>query len=151
MQRFYDWGYVDNRPNLTDPGLKIDWAVDSEGRTVKLDYIDFVKVYSAVNQACGWLGETSTEIIGAEDLHPQASGVQSVSRDMHNLTLLRSAAGTLAVRNAAQATMARVYALSGAQVATLSLPEGDSSHNLSGLAPGAYVLRTATEAIKFVR
>lgn len=151
VQRFYDWGYVDNRPNLTDPGLKIDWAVDSEGRTVKLDYIDFVKVYSAVNQACGWLGETSTEIIGAEDLHPQASGVQSVSRDMHNLTLLRSAAGALAVRNAAQATMARVYALSGAQVATLSLPEGDSSHNLSGLAPGAYVLRTATEAIKFVR
>lgn len=151
VQRFYAWGYVDNRPNLTDPGLKIDWAVDSEGRAVKLDYIDFVKVYSAVNQACGWLGETSTEIIGAEDLHPKASGVQSVSRDLHNLTLLRSAAGTLAVRNAAQATQARIYALSGAQVATLSLPEGDSSHDLSSLAPGVYVLRTATEAVKFVR
>jgi len=74
-----------------------------------------------------------------------------VSRDLHNLTLLRSAAGTLAVRNAAQSTLARIYALSGAQVMAVSLPEGDSSHDLSSLAPGVYVLRTATEAVKFVR
>jgi hypothetical protein len=30
-----------------------------------------VKVYTALNQQAGWLGETSTEIMGAEDLHPE--------------------------------------------------------------------------------
>lgn len=66
----YPWGYVDNHPN-NDPraGFKIDWAVDSEGNAVKLPGINFVKVYTGVNQYCGWLGETSTEIIGAYDLH----------------------------------------------------------------------------------
>ncbi|CUQ14422.1 Uncharacterised protein [Segatella copri] len=38
-----------------------------------LDHIDFVRVYSAQNQMCGWLGETSTEVSGAEDLHLQKS------------------------------------------------------------------------------
>ena len=66
----YSWGYVDNPPN-NDPrvGFKIDWAVDSNGNPVDLPGINFVKVYTGVNQYCGWLGETSTEIIGAYDLH----------------------------------------------------------------------------------
>ena len=37
-----------------------------------LDHIDFVKVYTGQMAYCGWLGETSTEISGAEDLHPDA-------------------------------------------------------------------------------
>ena len=44
--------------------------MDSEGNHVDLDQIDFVKVYTAVNQYAGWLGETSTEILNAYDLHP---------------------------------------------------------------------------------
>lgn len=72
VQHFFDWGYVDNRPNDTDPGFKIDWAVDEAGKPVALDRIDFVKVYCAENQMCGWLGETSTEVNGAIDLHPDA-------------------------------------------------------------------------------
>lgn len=67
----YAWGYVDNHPN--DAGdlskFKIDWAVDSQGKPVHLDGVDFIKVYTGVNQVCGWLGETSTEICRAEDLH----------------------------------------------------------------------------------
>lgn len=78
VQSFYDWGYADNQPNATDPGFKIDWAVDADGNTVQLESIDFVKVYSAINQYCGWIGETSTEVCGAEDLHPDA---QSTSVD----------------------------------------------------------------------
>ena len=31
-----------------------------------------MKVYNAVLQQCGWLGETSTEVCGAFDLHPDA-------------------------------------------------------------------------------
>ena len=70
--KFYDWGYVDNQPNANDPGFKIDWAVDTDGNSVTLTHIDFIKVYSAVNQYCGWIGETSTEVCGGEDLHPNA-------------------------------------------------------------------------------
>lgn len=63
-------GYADDLPNDQDTGLDLDWAVDDDGNRVWLDHIDFVKVYTAVNQKCGWLGETSTEVAGAEDLHP---------------------------------------------------------------------------------
>ncbi len=85
VQHFYDWGYVDNRPDyrwdreLTDSirsncnlGFKIDWAVDADGNHVSLKKIDFIKVYTAINQKCGWLGETSTEVAGAFDVHPDA-------------------------------------------------------------------------------
>jgi len=86
-QYFFDWGYVDNRPdewygyknnpsNIAaeelNKGFKIDWAVDDEGNPVDLKQIDFVKVYNAMLQDCGWLGETSTEVAGAVDLHPDA-------------------------------------------------------------------------------
>lgn len=72
VQRFYAWGYVDNQPNTSDQGFNIEWAIDDEGNRVKLEAIDFVKVYCAVNQYCGWIGETSTEVCGGEDLHPDA-------------------------------------------------------------------------------
>lgn len=66
----YPWGYADNHPNDTEfSKFKIDWAVDKSGNPVKLNGIDFVKIYTAVNQDCGWLGEASTEIQSIEDLH----------------------------------------------------------------------------------
>ncbi|MBO4723470.1 MAG: dockerin type I repeat-containing protein [Muribaculaceae bacterium] len=86
-QYFFDWGYVDNRPddwhgyknNATNiaaeelnQGFKLDWAVDDEGNPVDLKKIDFVKVYCAMLQDCGWIGEESTEVCGAIDLHPDA-------------------------------------------------------------------------------
>ena len=151
VQRFYDWGYVDNRPNTTDPGFKIDWAVDADGKTKKLEYVDFVKVYCAVNQYCGWLGETSTEVTAAEDLHPQASGVDAISADAFDIVLLRSREGSIALRNSGNATQAVVYSLCGAAVANLDIPEGDSSFDLSYLTLGVYVLRTSRQAVKFIR
>ncbi len=67
----YDWGYADNHPNeVKDKScFNIDWAVDKNGNHVQLDGVDFIRVYTGVNQSCGWLGETSTEICRAEDLH----------------------------------------------------------------------------------
>jgi len=77
----FDWGYVDNQPNnisstddanqknLHPSEFMIDWAVDDEGNTVELPGIDFVKVYTGVNQYNGWLGEASTEVMDAWDLH----------------------------------------------------------------------------------
>lgn len=70
VQYPYAWGYADNHPNNSEQSkFDIDWAVDKEGNPVKLDGIDFVKIYTAVNQVCGWMGETSTEISTIEDLH----------------------------------------------------------------------------------
>jgi len=70
VQYPYPWGYADNQPNNTEYcQFKIDWAVDKEGKPVKLDGIDFVRIHTAVNQVCGWLGETSTELSTIEDLH----------------------------------------------------------------------------------
>ena len=65
------YGYVDNVANNDSVGcsFNIEWAVDAERRPVELDFVDFVRVYSAMTQQCGMLGETSTEVAGAEDLH----------------------------------------------------------------------------------
>lgn len=70
FQAAYAWGYADNRPN-NDNASKLDlqWAVDAQGRPANLPGIHFVKVQSAVMQNCGWVGETSTEVAGALDLH----------------------------------------------------------------------------------
>lgn len=66
----YEYGYADNAPN-TDEASNIDisWAVDKNGNYVKLPGIDFIKVYTGINQEAGWLGEVSTEVGGAYDLH----------------------------------------------------------------------------------
>ena len=81
--RFFEYGYVDNKPNSDDPGFKIDWAIDEKGNSVHLPAIHFIKVYNAINQSCGWLGETSTEVCGGEDLHPEAelSGIKDVVKE----------------------------------------------------------------------
>lgn len=91
VQYFFDWGYVDNLPNepthasagddynnehLYNPGFKLDWAVDQNGNPVYLPQIDFIKIYTAENQYCGWLGETSTEVAGGIDFHPEATVVE---------------------------------------------------------------------------
>lgn len=71
----YDWGYVDNHPNSFKDlnSFDIDWAVDSLGHPVHLPGIDFIRVYTGVNQTCGWIGETSTEVARAQDLHIKTS------------------------------------------------------------------------------
>lgn len=66
----YAYGYADNAQNSSeDSNIDIDWAVDKNGNPVKLLGIDFIKIYTATNQEAGWLGEISTEVTGAYDLH----------------------------------------------------------------------------------
>ncbi len=66
----FDFGYADNYPNgHKKSGIDIDWAIDKDGNKVHLPGIDFVRVHCGVNQENGWLGECSTEVAGAEDLH----------------------------------------------------------------------------------
>ncbi len=79
----YPFGYADNHPNTnTQAQLDIAWAVKADGQPANLPGIHFVKVYNGLNQQCGWLGETSTEICGAEDLHPDApTGIDQTSQE----------------------------------------------------------------------
>lgn len=67
----YGWGYVDNHPNEYADlnSFDIGRAVDRDGRPASLPGADFVRVFTGVNQCCGWLGETSTELSRAQDLH----------------------------------------------------------------------------------
>lgn len=64
-------GYVDNVANTDTLGCSFDisWAVDENRQPVRLASVDFIRVYTAVQQVCGWIGELSTEVAGAEDLH----------------------------------------------------------------------------------
>jgi len=66
----YEFGYADNAPNNDEASnIDISWAVDRSGKYVKLPGVDFMKIYTGVNQEAGWLGEVSTEVAGAYDLH----------------------------------------------------------------------------------
>jgi len=70
VQYAFLYGYADNAPNNDDDSaIDIDWAIDKNGNKIHLPGVDFVKVYNGLSQQAGWLGETSTEIMGATDLH----------------------------------------------------------------------------------
>ncbi|MDD4698377.1 MAG: fimbrillin family protein [Fermentimonas sp.] len=76
----FNYGYADNEINTKDEAaIDIDWAVNSKGQKVHLPGVDFIKIYTGVNQESGWLGECSTEISGVEDLH-----VLGISIDTRN-------------------------------------------------------------------
>lgn len=103
----FRYGYVDNLSNWTDKsdanswnyegcGIDISWAVDDNRQPVNLDFIDFVRVYTGLNQKCpapNWWGETSTEIQCAEDIHLDASieaiesalsGIKTIEKDVNS-------------------------------------------------------------------
>ena len=95
----YDWGYADNHPNNSpNAELDIDWAVNEDGTPAHLPGIHFVKVYTGVHQQCGWIGETSTEITGAEDINMVFDGINYANFEENETeayyTLLGSYIGT---------------------------------------------------------
>lgn len=66
----YDYGYADNALNNSNQStIDIDWAVDKQGNKVKLPGVDFIKIYSGINQEVGSIGEISTEVTGIQNLH----------------------------------------------------------------------------------
>lgn len=68
----FDWGYADNASSIDSNNgenlFDISNAIDKDGNRIELEYIDFVKVQSALQQQCGWLGELSTEIRGIKQV-----------------------------------------------------------------------------------
>lgn len=66
----FGYGYADNAVNSSDDAcIDIDWAVDASGKKADLSGVDFIKIYTGVNQENGNIGENSTEVAGIEDLH----------------------------------------------------------------------------------
>ena len=70
VQPAFGWGYADNfsaedyvEDDKTLNLFDIANAIDAEGKTAVLEYIDFVKVQTACNAKSGWLGEQSTEVV----------------------------------------------------------------------------------------
>lgn len=67
------YGYADAAPNTDNvhTTFDLDWAVDHQGNPAHIDHADFIRIQTAVLQQCGWIGETSTEVCGIENLHHQ--------------------------------------------------------------------------------
>ncbi len=118
----FDWGYADNHPN-TDArsSFNIEWAVDDEGKHVNLPAIHFVKVYTALNQTCGWLGETSTEVMGANDLH-------LLNRQIEDTTPVQAPDAPRDFANETHYTL-----LNGVRVNSLSTPGVYIEHSAKGI------------------
>lgn len=146
----YDWGYVDNQPNSSDEGFNIDWAVDTAGDPIKLTSIDFIKVYTALNQYCGWIGETSTEVCGAEDLHPDEVGVELISLDPAETITATCSNGVLTITTSIR-FIARLYSASGATIAIFETEQGTNTFDVSALPNGLYILVTPTSSHKILR
>lgn len=69
----YEYGYADNWPNDDERAkIKLDWAINANGQAANLPYVDFVRVQTGIQVDWGVSGEMSTEVCGAEDLHPNA-------------------------------------------------------------------------------
>lgn len=141
----YDYGYADNKPNNTDGAkFKIDWAVNDKGEGVSLSKIDFIKIYTAVNQQCGWLGELSTEIISIEDLHPLATSVRS----HHLVPEIHYQDGNLIITTQ-QRSMIRVYSLQGVLLKSEQIEQGKSVLPLL-LPKGIYLIKAGETSTKLI-
>jgi hypothetical protein len=146
-----EWGYVDNLPNSDDIGLDISWAVDENGNEVKLAKIDFIKIYTGLNQYCGWLGETSTEVCGGTDLHPDAVADNSgVSAAGASASAISYRDGVIGVTAAADATPVTIYATSGAVLYHAILPAGTSRIDGAILPSGVAIVATPTASLKIM-
>ena len=154
VQYSYPWGYADNAPN-TDPmsNMDIAWAIDKNGNKVNLAGIDFIKIYTGVNQYCGWLGETSTEVMGVEDLHPTANPISGLNQITENntLKLIGNPIQNTLILNSSVSQSICIYNLSGIEIKTAQLTEGINYLDCSTLSKGIYLLKSNSDIIKFIK
>lgn len=145
------WGYVDNISAAQDPGFNLEWAVDSNGNPVHLAYADFFKVHTAILQTNGSLGETSTEITGAEDLHPDADINTSLPAVTHAPVVVIGLGHSHITVRSTVATACSIISATGATVTrSLLLHPGDNFLDTTSMPHGIYILSTPLTTIKFV-
>jgi hypothetical protein len=154
VQYSYDWGYVDNAPNNDKASeFDIEWAVDKNGNHVNLSGIHFVKVYTGVNQYCGWLGETSTEIMGAEDLH-MTGNYNNIY--LHNnpktfISAYPNPTNSILFVKSQLSQELEIYNSLGVKLKSIYLNEGINELDCNSLSKGIYILKSGANNIKFVK
>ena len=155
VQYAYGWGYVDNHPNNdARSNFKIEWAVDNEGKSVSLPGVHFIKVYTGVNQYCGWLGETSTEVMGAQDLHilPDGSNTGThVIRSETIFSLLQNPVTANLTIRALEDCVVDVFNRAGVAVASYKLQTGINTISCEAWDRGVYILRSGSQTIKCIK
>jgi hypothetical protein len=151
VQYTYPFGYADNYPNSDDrANFNIEWAVDADGNPVHLSVIHFVKVYSAVNQYCGWLGETSTEIMGAEDRHLN-TGINQPHQNKNTIRLLKNPIDDMLYVELTEPQTIHIYNTLGQLVFTEPATEGINIIDCSHLPKGLYIIISNHDKIKFIK
>lgn len=137
MMKPYDYGYADNLHSKDGCSFDLDWAVDSEGKKVELSGIDFIRIYTAVNQQIdGGVGEISTEISDVQDLHPSAT---SINHEDTPYTSIYYRNGELIIENE-NSTPIYIYNLQGLLLSQWQHTGGSASTSLK-LAQGIYIVQ----------
>lgn len=145
----FAYGYADNQPIANDNAkIDISWAVKADGTPANLSSIDFIRIHTGENQVCGLLGETSTEIGGAEDLHPNATAVAENAENVQFILNPFSSEIQLSVKKACRAA---VYGLCGKCVLTADLAEGFNTISASNLHKGTYILKIGDNSFKIIK
>ena len=178
----FDYGYADNYPNFSDKDglvrnegamIDIDWAVDANGNAVKLPGVDFVRIYTGVNQTNGILGENSTEVVRVVNTHSVGTGdAESVdesieidekvlaeflaryggveSLDNSGLRLYVDQSGLVSFTLYEEA-LAQVFDLKGRCLYSELMPEGRGSVDLSSYSNGIYLVSVAGQTVKVMK
>jgi hypothetical protein len=142
IQYAYPWGYADNHPNGNIRShFDIDWAVDQQGNKVNLPGIHFVKVYTGVNQYCGFLGETSSEIMGAEDFHIQGIdiGVLGVQPNLFPDAKVFYSQGNIYMENIDD-SWCTIYNINGQIMDSFKVVNSYETHQINSIS-GVYFLK----------
>lgn len=140
-------GYADCYPNDDSrAGIDISLAVDTQGNPANLSGIDFVRVYTGQNQDLVELGETSTEVTGAVDLH-LAAGIADAAD--HTGARVFITDGELRALGLAEGTQVNIYDLSGRVVFTAKAGAPVWSAPCA-LPRGTYVVRAGARTFKTI-
>ncbi len=170
LLRMLAWGYADNEPNASAKGFNLDWAVNSKGQRVELQHADFIRVHTGTLQQCGWLGEASTEVTGAVDLHPDyvySPDWPDNPEDPHavkpgaGISTLTAAPVTLKVSSANTAgscniesskdCTATLFDITGRSLRRLAIKEGNNTLDISPLPNGVYILATSIGTVRILK
>lgn len=153
LQKPYAWGYADNQPNDANTSeFNIEWAVDKEGKAVHLPAVHFIKVYTAINQHCGHLGESSTEIAGAIDLHPEENPVSIPQTHGNNsIELLTNPVRDQLIVASTESIVCRILNLQGNTFLQVELRPGTNHIDCSHLPSGIYLFSAQGIKTKFIK
>lgn len=162
LQYPYLYGYADNYPNThIRSKINIDWAVDETGESVHLPGIHFVRVATGVLQNCGMIGESSTEIKGAYDLHltgeaeedrlkDKGDALPQIDSQNGNGILNRFVSDRLIITSRS-AEPVQVWDVGGQLMLSTHAQTGTTVLPCSQLGKGIYIIKIGNTTSKFIK